>query len=46
LAIDEGEPEIGGALTQTASDALAVLGVVRGGARITVDQAILEGAVP
>jgi hypothetical protein len=33
LAIDEGEPEIGGTLTQTANDALAVLGVVRGGVR-------------
>ena len=29
-------------LTQKANDTLAVLGVVRGGARITVDEAILD----
>jgi hypothetical protein len=45
FAIDEGEAEIGGPLTQTANDALAMLGVVRGGSRITVDPAILECAV-
>jgi hypothetical protein len=30
-AIDEGQAEIGGALTQAANDPLAVLGIVRGG---------------
>jgi len=31
VAVDEGEAEIGGALTQAANDALAVPGVVGGG---------------
>ncbi len=42
FAIDECEPEIGGPLTQAANDALAVPGVVGGGSRIAVDQAIFE----
>jgi hypothetical protein len=45
FAIDECEAEIGGALTQAANDALAVLGVVRSRARIMVDEPILERAV-
>src|SRR5678815_3214010 len=44
-AIDEEQAELGGALTQAANDALAMLGVVRGGPRIVVDQTILERAV-
>jgi hypothetical protein len=42
FAIDECEAEIGGALTQTANDALAVVGVVRDGSRITVDRPSLR----
>ncbi len=36
---------MGGPLTQTTNDALAVVGVVRSGPRIAVDQTILERAV-
>src|SRR6266542_3456806 len=44
-AIDEGEAELGGALTQAANDALAVLGIVRSGPGVLVQQALLERAV-
>jgi len=43
--IDEGEADLGRALTQAANDALAVLRVVRGGSQIAVDQTILEHAI-
>src|SRR6266536_236095 len=35
-AIDEGEAELGGALTQAANDALAVLGIIRSGPGVPV----------
>src|SRR6266545_8196045 len=44
-AIDEGEAELGGALTQAANDALAVLGIVRSAPGVLVQQALLERAV-
>src|SRR5262247_3778188 len=43
--MDECEAEIGGALTQAANDALAVVGVVRSGPRIVVHQPILKRAI-
>src|SRR5262249_2775483 len=45
FAIDEGEAEMGRTLAQTTNDTLAVLGVVRGGPRIAVDQTLLERPV-
>ena len=41
VAMDEGEAEIGGALTQAMQHALPVVGVVRGGPGVLGRQAVL-----
>ena len=45
VAIDQGEAEMGGTLTQATQHALLVVGVVRGGPGVLVQQALLERAV-
>jgi len=45
VTTDEGEAEIGGALTQAAKDSGAVLSVVGGGPRIPIPRPVLERAL-
>ena len=42
VSVDEGEAERGGALTQAMKHALPVVGVVRGGPGVLVQEAVLN----
>ena len=45
LGVQEGEAEVSSAFSETTKESLTILRVVGGGARVFVDEAVLEGAI-